>query len=87
METGCIESQTWRPEDVIPVSVILVIVIHVVPPTSDVCFVWYRASSRERVLKGQTTGVFEKTLLLHKPSPCSPAAETALQSLIWCSDN
>ena len=24
------------------------------------------------------------TLLLRKPSPCGPTAETALQLLIWC---
>ena len=28
-----------------------------------------------------------KTLLLRKPLPCSPAAETALQALIWCSES
>ena len=32
------------------------------------------------------TGVCEITLLLRKPLPCSPAAETSLQPLIWCSE-
>ena len=30
------------------------------------------------------TGVCGKTLLLRQPLPCNPAAETALQPLIWC---
>ena len=29
----------------------------------------------------------KETLLLRKPLPCSPAAETALQPLIWCSES
>ena len=33
------------------------------------------------------TGVYDKTFLLGKPLPCSPAAETALQPLIWCSES
>ena len=33
------------------------------------------------------TGVYENTLLLRKPLPCSPAAETAPQPLIWCSES
>ena len=32
-------------------------------------------------------GVCEKTLLLRKLLTCSPAAETALQPLIWCFRN
>ena len=39
---------------------------------------------------GEPTGLFlvsvKKTLLLHEPLPCSPAAETALQALIRCSE-
>ena len=33
------------------------------------------------------TGVCAKTLLLSEPFPCHPAAETALQPLIWCSES
>ena len=28
-----------------------------------------------------------KTLLLREPLPCNPAAETAIQPLIWCSES
>ena len=39
-------------------------------------------------LLGTVKPVFVKTtLLLRKPLPCSPAAETALQPLIWCSES
>ena len=33
------------------------------------------------------TGVCEKTFLLREPLPDSPAAETALQPLMWCARN
>ena len=33
------------------------------------------------------TGVCGKTLLLGEPLPCNPAAETALEPLIWCSES
>ena len=29
----------------------------------------------------------KQTLLLRKPSPCSPTAETAIQPQIWCSES
>ena len=38
-------------------------------------------------VENNTTGVCEKTLLLCQTLPCNPAAETALQTLIWCSEN
>ena len=44
-----------------------------------------RPSRRRRI--ASPTAVREKTLLLRKPLPCGPAAETALQPLIWCSDS
>ena len=37
--------------------------------------------------KSLPTGVCDKTLLLWEPSPYNPAAETALQPLIWCSES
>ena len=33
------------------------------------------------------TPVSGKKLLLHRPLPCNPAAETTLQPLIWCSES
>ena len=33
------------------------------------------------------TGVCDNTLLLREPLPRSPAAETALQPPIWCSES
>ena len=33
------------------------------------------------------SGVFEKTLPLCEPLSCNPAAETALQVLIWCPES
>ena len=34
-----------------------------------------------------STGACEQTLLSRQPLPCSPAVETALQPLIWCSES
>ena len=38
-----------------------------------------------RVVLARGTAVCEKTIILRRPVPCGPAAETALHPLIWCS--
>ena len=46
-----------------------------------------RAPLWQPVTANTDAGVCENTSLLRGPLPCNPAAETALQPMIWCSES
>ena len=47
---------------------------------------WGSAQRQKDEIRGAMTPVSEEIFLSGEPLPCSPAAETALQPLIWCSE-
>ena len=68
---------------VVMIVIVIVIVIVLVIATIIVVIKQYYSNSEPYALPVSV----RKTLLLRKPSLCSPTAETALEPLIWCSES